>query len=245
MRTAVIILWLIGTLTVKAGDFRLEIYQAYISSDMDRWASAIRSMEREWERSGDHLLLYDLTEAQYGYIAWCISVKKRAEAEQYLRKAEANIETLLAHDPDLSKVYALKGALYGFRVGLEPLKAPFYGRKSVDWNGRAIELDPQDPQGWMERANIEFYKPAVFGGSKQRAVPLYEKAVGLYEANRASTEKSWIYLNCLSALANAYAETGSIRKADSLYRRILGIEPDFKWIKEEVYPEFRKNHPGV
>ena len=118
-----------------------------------------------------------------------------------------------------------------------------YGRRSEELNEYAIELDSLNPQCWLEKANIEYYKPAIFGGSKLRAVPLYEKAVLLYESNPELTDSYWIYLNCVTALANAYAETGQFRQADHLYRRILRMEPDFKWIKEEVYPAFKKKHP--
>ncbi|HDR67568.1 MAG TPA: hypothetical protein ENN61_00805 [Bacteroidaceae bacterium] len=245
MRIVIIIAILIGYLTVFAGDFRLEIYNAYISGDMDQWKLVMDKMEREWNSNKDSELLFDLTEAYYGYIAWCISVKKRDMAREFLVKAEKNIELLLASNPSWPDVYSIKGALYGLRVGLEPLKAPVYGKKSVENNNRAIELGPSGPRGWMERANIEFYKPAIFGGSKNRAVPLYEKAVRLFEANRELMKKNWIYLNCLAGLANAYAETGAIRQADQVYRRILIIEPGFKWIKEDVYPNFKTRYPDV
>ena len=97
----------------------------------------------------------------------------------------------------------------------------------------------------LEKANMEYYRPVVFGGSKIRAVPHYEKAVALYEADQAMIKNYWMYLNALAALANAYAETGNLRKADHMYQRILIIEPGFKWIREEVYPAFKKKHPDI
>ena len=228
-----------------AQDFGREIYDAYINSEMDRWKSVMVRMESEWKQKKDPELLYELTESQYGYIAYCISVKKKNEAKTYLEKAEKNIELLLVYDNSWSDVYALQGALFGFRVGMEPLKAPVYGKKSQECNDRALELSPNNPQGWMERANIEFYKPAIFGGSKQRSVPLYEKAVRLYEDDAELIKHNWMYLNCLSALANACAETDRLKQADHLYRQILKLEPDFKWIRDEVYPAFKKKHPGI
>ena len=226
-------------------DFGVEIYEAYISSDMDKWESIMEVMEAEWKAKNDPKLLYDLTEAQYGFIGYCIAEKRKKEAKGYIEKAENNISLLKVFDDSLSGVYSLHGALFGLRISLEPLKAPTYGKRSEEMNEYAIALDPLDPQAWMEKANIEFYKPKIFGGSKARAVPLYEKAVFLFESNQELVLSNWIYLNCITALANAYSETGQYRQADHLYKRILRMEPDFKWIKDDVYPAFKEKHPEI
>ena len=245
MRKIIVTILFSGGLALFAQDFKTEIYNAYISSSMDKWKTIMEQMESEWMRTRDPGLLYDLTEAQYGYIAYCISVKKKEEARTCLEKAERNIQLLLVFNDSLSNVYSLQGAFYGLRAGLAPLKAPVYGKRSAESNEKAIALSPEDPQGWMEKANIEFYKPAIFGGSKRRSVPYYEKAVNLYEQESELMNHNWMYLNCMSGLANAYAETGQLKQADHLYRRILKTEPQFKWIREDVYPSFRKRHPEI
>jgi len=245
MRNLIIAGLLLLSQSLVSRDFRNEIYLAYITGDMAQWKTIMDRMETESERTGDPFLLYRTTEAQYGYIAYCISAGKKGAAKEYLQKAEKNIKKLLAYNEEWANVHALQGALYGFRVSLEPFKAPFYGKKSTESNERSLILSRDDPQGWMEKANIEYYKPAIFGGSKEQAVPYYEKAVGLYELEPALTDHNWMYLNCLAALANAYAGTGKYHEADRLYRRILKIEPAFKWIRDEVYPEFKLKHPGI
>jgi len=230
------------SLAVSGQEYTSRIYQAYVTSRMDRWKAVMDEMERAYNSTGDRAMLYPLAEAEYGYIAYCISEDRKREARQLLEKAEKHVEMLLKADRYNPKAYGLRGAFYGFRVGLEPLKAPIYGRKSVEANEKAIELGPQEPQVWLEKANIEFYKPAIFGGSKKRAVPLYEKAVRLFEASPGRTKNSWIYLNSLAALATAYEETGETGEAGRVYRKLLQLEPSFIWIRDEVYPEFLEKH---
>ena len=231
-------------LLVQGQDYTARIYRAYVNSRMDHWKEVMDEMENRYRNSRDHALLYQLTEAQYGYIGYLIGEGDKRDAKELLEKAEENVEILLGSDRNNPKIYSLQGAFYGFRVGLEPIKAPIYGRKSADANEMAIDLGPDEPRAWLEKANIEFYKPAIFGGSKQRAVPLYEKAVRLFEVTPGHTKNSWIYLNALVALGTAYEETGAISQADRVYRKVLELEPSFVWIRDEVYPEFKKSHPG-
>jgi len=209
---------------------------------MDLWKDVMDQMQSEYTRTADMALLYELTEAQYGYIGYCLSVKRKKEAAELLEMAEAQIELLLKWQKNNPRVYSLKGALYGFRIQLKPIKAPSYGKKSQKANDKAIQMGPQEPQAWMEKANIAFYKPAVFGGSKSEAVLYYEKAVKLYEANPERINQYWLYLNCLVGLGMAYETTDQIQAAGKVYEKVLKMEPSFKWVREEVYPDYKKKH---
>ena len=232
-------LWAIG---LQAQEYQPQIYQFYLEGRMDQWKEVMDQMNSEYEKTASMELLYELTEAQYGYIAWCLSVKQKKEAALLLDLADEHIETLLKWQKNNPRIYSLKGALYGFRIQLKPLKAPSYGKKSVEANDKAIQLGPREPQAWMEKANIAYYKPKAFGGSKSEAVLLYEKAVKLYEVTPERTIENWLYLNCLMGLGMAYEKTDQIQAAGIVYEKVLKMEPTFKWLSEEVYPQFREKH---
>jgi len=227
-----------------AQTYQSRIYEAFLQGRMDRWKTTMDQMERGVESGNDLSLMYELTEAQYGYIAWCLTMKRKKEAEAILEKAERQVEILLSRQGDNPRVYSLQGAFFGFRVQLQPIRAPFYGKKSEEANQKALETGPEEPQAWMERGNIAYYKPAMFGGSKSEAVPYYEKAVRLFESTPGRTTQNWIYLNCLAGLAQAYEETGEEGKAGPVYRKLLRMEPDFKWVRDELYPRYLQNHSG-
>ena len=227
---------------VLGQDYQSRIYSAYIQNDMNSWKMVMDEMEANYKTNQGTSLLYDLVEAEYGYVGYCISVKRKKEARILLEKAEDHLQLLLKVYKDDPRFLSLQGAFYGLRISLTPFKAPVYGKKSMEANQRALQLGPSEPQAWMEKANIEFYKPAVFGGSKREAVTLYKKAVRLYESDPRGTSQNWLYMNCLAGLGIAYEETGQIKNAGEVYRKLLNLEPSFSWIRDDLYPQYLQKH---
>lgn len=222
--------------SLQAQDFQSRIYQAYIEEEMENWKKVLEQMNFRFESTGDKALLYELAEAEYGYIAYCLSVKNKKEAEWWLDAADEQIKVLLEWQEDNPRFYALKGALFGLRIRLKPARVAKYGKLSAEANEKALELGPNEPQAWMEKANISFYKPSFVGGSKKDAVKFYEKAVRLYESSPERLHKYWLYLNCLAGLGLAYEETDQLQAAREVYEKLLKIEPSFRWVKEDLYP---------
>ena len=199
-------------------------------------------MEKRYNSSRSYDLLYDLTIAQYGYIAYCMSTGDKQKAKEYVLKAENNANKMLNYNQKWARVHALKGAIYGFKAGQAPYKAPVLGVRAIREIAIAFELDKGDPHIWMEKGNIDLYRPAIFGGDKKDAIKFYLKAIELYEADPIKLENNWLYLNTLSGLASAYVKMKQIKKANKTYQKILQIEPDFEWIRDDVYPSFRKKY---
>jgi len=229
---------------VNAQEYRSAIYKAYLHEQMDSWKALMDQMEHDFSRTSDPALLYDLLEAEYGYTGWLVSVKRKKEAEEMLKSAERHMALLSDRGLDNARFYSLKGAFYGFQIMLELVRAPKLGRLSMEANEKALKLDPEEPQVWLERANMDYYRPVVFGGSKRKAVPMYEKAVELFESSPERTRENWVYMNCLAGLGIAYENTRKISEAGRMYRKILELEPSFKWVGEELYPKFLEKHPG-
>ena len=235
---------LLSLLSVNAQEYRSAIYQAYLHEQMDSWKAIDGADGAGFSQTSDPVLLYDLLEAEYGYTGWLVSVKRKKEAEELLKSAERHMALLSDLGLDNARVYSLKGAFYGFQIMLEPARAPKLGRLSMEANEKALKLDPEEPQVWLEKANMDYYRPVIFGGSKRKAVPMYEKAVELFESSSERTRENWVYMNCLAGLGIAYEKTRKYSEAGSVYRKILELEPSFKWVKEELYPKFQEKHPG-
>jgi len=230
-------------LTLNAQDYQSSIYHAYVHEEMEKWKAIMEQMEQDYSENSDPILLYDLLEAEYGYTGWLVSVKRKKEAEEVLKSAQKHMALLTDLGLDDARVYSLKGAFYGFQIMLEPARAPKLGRLSMEANENALELDPGEPQVWLERANMDYYKPVIFGGSKKKAIPSYERAVKLFESSVGRSQGNWVYLNCMAALGIAYENTRKFSEAGKVYRKILELEPSFKWVKEELYPHFQQKHP--
>ncbi len=245
IRIVLLLLFVVMALSqVYSQSLNDRIYHAYISAEMDEWFNTMTEMQSVWEITGSYDMLYDLVVAQYGYIAFSIAAGHDRVAREYVREAEDNLEILLDQFPEMARAHALLGAIYGFKVGLNPIKAVVFGTRAIKENARSMELDPDDPQIWMEKGNIQFFKPDLFGPDSREAARHYRKAVELFESNPKDTVKNWLYLNTLRNLADAYIDYGAYYKADETYRKILRVEPGLSWIRERDYPEFLEKYGG-
>jgi hypothetical protein len=218
--------------------YKSDIYNAYISNNMDKWKSTIDEMNRQQNKSNEFIL--ELLNYQYGYIGWCIGNKKNKLAGGYIELGQKNIEILKKNNYKISMVNSYKSAFYGFRIGLNKLQAPFIGPKSVDCAKLAMKQDDKNPYGYIQYGNSEYYMPAMFGGSKKVALEYYEKAVKIMESNPTQAIEDWNYLSLLTIIAEAYTELKYYKSAKAIYEKILWIEPNFQWVKNELYPNLLK-----
>lgn len=235
-----ILLFLIFHGISAAGDFKQEIYQAYISGKMQQWKNVVDRMERNKQNEPDFLL--DLINYEYGYIGWCLGTDRKDEAEDYLNKAEENLEKLAALTNNYeAEFYAYTAAFYGFKIGLKNWRAPFLGPKSVDNAEKALELDPDNFNANMEMGNIWSNMPKVFGGSDEKALKHFKKALDILEKKGPEQlENNWMYLNLLALTGQTEQRLGNYEKARRHFEKALKIEPGFLWVKNELLPSLRK-----
>ena len=214
--------------------FSQELYRLYISNRMIEWEGTLQKMERQAGMSGDRDLMFDLLLAEYGFIGYCISHDRMEKAKNWVEDADALADKLIALNPSWASVYAIKAAIYGFRISLQPARAIFYGPKNQRNIDKAIALNPEEPMGWFVYGNSEFFRPAAFGGSKTKGIEYYRKAIGLLEKNPSDISGNWLYINMLMMLADAWERTDQPDLARETYRKILRVEPRFDALREKV-----------
>lgn len=212
---------------------RAEIYRAFFSGDMSRWHDVMTDFAATHPTEPSQQL--ELLDYYYGYTAWLIGNDKNAEAKAFVEKAEHLIDELSTQHAHAATVKAYKGAFIGFRIGLNPLKAPFLGPKSIREINDTLKIDPHNIQANIEQANALYYRPAFFGGDKKLAIEHYVKALQLME-KKGAVQQNWNYLNLLTVLAQAYEETGELQAAKHTLEKALKIEPNFLWVRNELYP---------
>ena len=234
----VLFVMLLSFANLKAS-YKSDIYNAYISNNMGKWKTTIDEMNLVQNKSNEFIL--ELLNYQYGYIGWCIGNKKNKLAEEYIDLGQKNIQILEKSNYKISMVNSYKSAFYGFRIGLNKAQAPFIGPKSVDCTKLAMKQDDKNPYGYIQFGNSEYYMPAMFGGSKKVALEYYEKAEKLMESNPAQAKEDWNYLSLLTMIAEAYTELKYYKSAKAIYEKILRIEPNFLWVKNELYPNLLRN----
>jgi len=217
------------------GQTNKTIYKAYISGNMAEWKKEMDSCKVI--TNADKL---ELSNYQYGYIAYCIDQDKEDEAEKYIQKAEKLIEELKKQQYKLSMLYAYKSAFIGFKIGVSPYRAPFIGKESLTFAKKSVALDSTNYFAYVQLGNIAFYTPSMFGGSKKEAMFHYLKALELMEKKPEILKNNWNYLNLLSAMINVCCEQKHYELAKKYCIKALVIEPKFDWVKNQLYPKILK-----
>jgi len=228
------IIFMLAFLPAQA-DNGSEIYSAYISNRMDRCKSVIDRMASIPDK--DNELLLELVNYQYGYIGYCIGFDRKDEARKYLSSAQENLEILEKRGYIPSMVSAYKSAFYGFRISLNPVSAPFNGRRSMENAKTALKLDPTNYMAYVQHGNIQFYMPAAFGGSKREALEFYLKAKEFLEKNPGSVKSNWNYMSIMIVIGQTYTYLKEYESAKRIYEYILQIEPGFLYVKNDLYPK--------
>jgi tetratricopeptide (TPR) repeat protein len=212
------------------------IYNAYLSGNMSAWRFTIDNMTSKQSKAIPELI--ELVNYQYGYIGWAIGNNQRKLAETYLKAARKNLE--LIQDAEPSLYYSYKAAFIGFEIGLHKYKAPLIGFQTIELVKQAIEIDKTNPFALIEKGNILFYMPSIFGGSKKNALDYYLSAYQIMSNNTKYKTVNWNYLNVQVLIAKTYEELGFIHTAIAWYEKILSREPKFIWVKDDLYPKLLK-----
>ncbi|MFW6267567.1 MAG: tetratricopeptide repeat protein [Marinilabiliaceae bacterium] len=217
-------------------------YHSYTTTEMETWKQTMHQMEKEYEEGDPYEELFELTLAWYGYMGYCIGNDREDEAEEYLEDGWKYLELLLDSPQTGAAAHALKSGFYGFEMALAKYKAVTLGRKSVKALEKAAEIDSSNVHYHVEKGNQMYYMPSFLGGDDEVALYHYKKAVETIEEGKAYHKHHWFYLNTMVVLAHTYERTGNIDKARQTYRNLLNHAPRFKWLRDELWPDFVEKH---
>jgi tetratricopeptide (TPR) repeat protein len=118
----------------------------------------------------------------YAYTNMSFIEKNEADQELYCDKAQSYLDEAFKINPDESELYVLQSLLYFARMSISPmLKGPMYIVKANNALNDAEKLDPCNPRIYYLRGKSTMYTPKFFGGGKEAAIPIFEKAIRLYE----------------------------------------------------------------
>ena len=231
----ILILFLFFTFLELRGQYRSEVYKAYINNHMEQWKSVIDRLETVRNKNDE--LLQELVNYQYGYIGYCLELKKTEEAKKYFTQASENVEKLEKSGYSISTVNSYKAALYGIRISFNKFSAPFNGPKSLDYAETALKQDSSNYLANIQYGNALANMPEAFGGSKSEALKYYIRAKEIFEKNPALISQNWNYMNLMILIARTYSNLKDYSSAKSVYENILTREPGFIYVKNELYPK--------
>lgn len=215
--------------------YKKTFYNLFINREMFKWGTVINMTEKANPPvTVDQKL--ELLSYYYGFIGHMMGKKQYDVVEDYLEKAEILNNQVLRLSSKNATACSYKGAFIGFHIGLNKLKSVYLGPESKLFINKAIKLDPNNITAIINKGNLLYYAPGVFGGDKEDAVVLFLKAEKLMEKNK-DTEHNWVYLNLLTTLAKAYEKLDQLQDAKLTYEKALKKEPNYKWVKDDLYPK--------
>jgi len=219
-------------------NYKLEIYNAYVNGDMNKWAQIVKTMESSGNIKTIEQNL-ELIEYYYGLTAYLIGTKKEKQAKVIINKADIILNKLIKSNPKNATINAFKGSFTAFKISLDKYKVVVLGTESMKYLNQAYKLNPNDIQANIDKGNALFHAPGFAGGDKNEALKLFNNAISLMEKNNKD-DNNWLYLNVLVQTAQAYSDIDKKDKAVQILEKALKKEPAFTWIKDEIYPEILK-----
>jgi len=213
------------------------IYNAYIQGNMKKWENVIVSFEKQKPATIDEKL--ELISYYYGYIGYLLGVKNYEKAAINIDRGDKLIADVLKQAPKNATAFAFKGSFIGFRIGMSKFKAITLGPESSKSIAHALQLEPGNIQAHVDKANALYHTPGLFGGDKKQSLKLFLKASTLLEKSK-QTDNNWFYLNVLTLTAKNYESLEQWQNAKAIYEKIMRFSPDYKWVKNELYPALLK-----
>ena len=130
----------------------------------------------------------------YAYINMAFIEVNDSDREMYCDKAQELIDEAFKIKPDESEIYVLQSMLYFARMSISPMiNGPLYLPKAAGALNDAENLDPGNPRIYYLRGKSTMNTPKFFGGGKEAAIPIFEKALNVYREfkPKSTVHPSW------------------------------------------------------
>jgi len=113
--------------------------------------------------------------------------KEKEKRDQMLDQAQKFIDTCLKRSPENSEAMTLQGYLYQARIGVDGSRGQEFSQKAAGALKQAMAWDANNPRATSLMAMNVFYTPSFYGGGKENALPLFEKAEKLFAEQKMSS----------------------------------------------------------
>ncbi len=127
------------------------------------------------------------------YAAYCyvnttfVSEMKPEQIQEQLDLAQAEIDNIMKIAPEESEIYVLQAFIFQLRI-TDMMKGMKYSGLSNEALTTAEKLNSDNPRVFYLRGTNTFHTPAAFGGGKDKAKPLFQKAAAMFESQKPANE---------------------------------------------------------
>ncbi len=165
--------------------------------------------------------------------------RDQAQAARLAKDGLKRIDEAIRLDPNSGGAYALKAALQGMSIGLDPSSMMTLGPDSEANFQRARALAPNDPRVWLLDGIGTLNKPANFGGGAEPALARFTKSQELFAAAPADSAGpfGWGRDDAFLWAGRAEMQRERFAAAAALFRQALAANPANGWVERGLLPK--------
>ena len=170
------------------------------------------------------------------------------DPSEHLNAAVEHLKKATEIDPQAAEAYSLLSSVYGWQIGLSPMKSMLLGPRVGKAAQKAKQLAPDNPRVVLSAAISDFNTPEMFGGNKEKGLQGFQRAAELFAQEEPTDpiQPVWGHREAYAWLGIAYQNQGELESARAAFEKALEIDPDFGWVKDWLLPELEKaNSPDA
>jgi tetratricopeptide (TPR) repeat protein len=185
------------------------------------------------------LLRYYLGYCDYRLVIFHQQKKNTEMMKKHLDEAINQLEAAVKLNNKFAEAYALLASCYGQKIGLAPMLGMTLGPKSGMTMQSAQQLEPNNPRVILLDAIGNYYKPAMFGGSKDGALAGFKRAAEFFDKEKITDplQPDWGHEEAYAWIGVAYLDKNDKAAARAAFERALEIAPEYGWVKHQLYPK--------
>jgi tetratricopeptide (TPR) repeat protein len=202
---------------------------------------AIRSAKGLAERAllafpDDAMLLHYQGTAIWREAQLRLGMQQEDEAKVLFERAIAVLQRSAAAQ-QLPETQAIIASSYGSLAGGGMTAGIRYGPRANEAEGLARELGPQNPRVLLITGISAYYKPAAFGGGKDKARTAVTQAIAAFAREQVNAPlPAWGHAEAYAWLGQFEAAEGNREAARRAYTRALELAPQYTWVSRVLLP---------
>ena len=217
------------------------LVKTYADGSWSGWGPEIAKAEKSLPNDTESKFV--LINLYFGYVGHFIDGGNYDIAFEYIHKGEKLIQQILVVEPSNVTALSYKGAFLAFRVGINRIKYLATAFNGLSLIYKAYDMDKNNLIAILNKASALYFLPAVFGGNKAETIRLLNYACSLMEKS-GDTLDNWMYYYTLIFIGRSNEKTGKLIEAKHAFEKVLQLEPEFKWVKNDLYPAVFKAISG-
>ena len=159
--------------------------------------------------------------------------------------ADAGIDHLkkaVRQKKDFAEGYVMMASLIAQKVALNPISMISRGGKLNRMVNKALDIDPDNPRAVLISGELDYYKPGILGGGREKSAEQLRRAIELFESFElpSAVWPDWGHEEPYAFLGMIAMDEGRYDEAMEHFDKALEIYPDFGWVSKDLMKKLKK-----